>query len=378
MNRNTHPCQHAGCSVLFALLVSLPVISGCSSSDPDLNLLVAEAAQPGPYPVFSHTLNLVDTSRETAANGDYPGATTRSLTTEVWYPDSEDMERFPLVIFSHGFSEIRTISDYLTTHLASFGYVVVSPDFPLSNMYSPGGPILADVVNQPGDVSFLINTLLEYDQTPGNPFEAMIDRETIGAFGHSLGGLTTLLAGLRPEHRDNRIKAIMPLSPFACFIDDEDYFPATGLPVLLVGGDADKIVEWNGNLPHAFALIDSPRKYLVKVFGGTHAGFFTADFPGNPSLFTMSTDYDVDPSKMMNDLSLSAERLGGSLDGCMDTFTIQNADWEVLAQSRQREISLILTVAFFERELRGDTRWDAIFSEEFDELNLDFEITRED
>ena len=61
----------------------------------------------------------------------------------------------------------------------------------------------------------------------------------------------------------------------------------------------------------------------------------------------------------------------------MDTFTIQNADWEVLPQSRQREISLILTVAFFELHLRGDSRWEAIFSEEFDDLNLDFEVIRE-
>ena len=363
--------------VLLTLLVFLPVLSRCSSSAPGPALLAGEATQPGPYPVLSLTLNLVDTGRETPANGEYPGATTRSLVTEVWYPESEGGERFPLVIFSHGFAEWRTISDYLTHHLAGFGYVVASPDFPLSNMYSPGGAALADVVNQPGDVKFLIDTLLGYAQTPGNPLEGMINADAVGAFGHSLGGLTTLLAGLHPGYRDHRIKAIMPLSPFACFIDDEDYFPATGLPVLLVGGDADKIVEWNGNMPHAFTLVDAPWKYLIKVFGGTHAGFCTDDIPGNPSLFTMSSDYEVDPAKMMSDLTLAAEGLGGSLDGCMDTFTIQNADWEVLSQSRQREISLILTVAFFELHLRGDSRWEAIFSEEFDDLNLDFEVIRE-
>ena len=374
MSRRIFGCFATGFTIIAFVSFSAP---GCSSSDPGLDPLIEEATEPGPYSVLSQTLDLVDTSRPTPANGDYPGAATRPLVTEVWYPDSEGTERFPLVIFSHGFSEIRTISDYLTRHLASFGYVVASPDFPLSNMYSPGGPILADVVSQPGDASFVIDTLLEYDQAPGSPLAELIDRDAIGAFGHSLGGLTTLLVGLHPDYRDTRIKAIMPLSPFACFIDDDDYFPPTGLPVLLIGGDADKIVEWSGNLPHAFALIDSPRKYLVKVFGGTHAGFFTADFPGNPSLLTMSTDYDVDPGKMMDDLARTAESLEGSLDGCMDTFTIQNADWEVLAQSRQREISLILTVAFFERELRGDTRWDVIFSNEFDESAPDLEFIEE-
>ena len=36
---------------------------------------------------------------------------------------------FPLVLFSHGFASYRTQSTFLTTHLASWGFVVVSPDY---------------------------------------------------------------------------------------------------------------------------------------------------------------------------------------------------------------------------------------------------------
>ena len=37
--------------------------------------------------------------------------------------------RFPLVLFSHGFASFRTQSSFLTTHLASWGFVVISPDY---------------------------------------------------------------------------------------------------------------------------------------------------------------------------------------------------------------------------------------------------------
>lgn len=45
--------------------------------------------------------------------------------------------------------------------LASHGYTVVAVDYPLTNFFAPGKPKLSDVVNQPGDVSFLIDTMLK-------------------------------------------------------------------------------------------------------------------------------------------------------------------------------------------------------------------------
>ena len=36
---------------------------------------------------------------------------------------------FPLVLFSHGFASYRMQSSFLTTHLASWGFVVIAPDY---------------------------------------------------------------------------------------------------------------------------------------------------------------------------------------------------------------------------------------------------------
>jgi len=55
-----------------------------------------------------------------------------------------------------------TPADYapLLRAIASAGYVVAAPIFPLTNTHALGGPNEADLVNQPRDVSFVITKLL--------------------------------------------------------------------------------------------------------------------------------------------------------------------------------------------------------------------------
>src|SRR3954453_19885236 len=71
----------------------------------------------GKYAVGVRTETFVDPTRPTSANNDYPGAPTRTLVTTVFYPavgapgspdqtnaPAVDHRRFPLVVFSHGFT----------------------------------------------------------------------------------------------------------------------------------------------------------------------------------------------------------------------------------------------------------------------------------
>ena len=44
--------------------------------------------------------------------------------------------------------------------LARAGFVVAAPVFPLCSAGAPGGPEESDVINQPGDMSFVISSLL--------------------------------------------------------------------------------------------------------------------------------------------------------------------------------------------------------------------------
>ena len=87
---------------------------------------------PGPNSIARSELVFVDPSRSTSANGDYPGASSRTLVASLWYPTNVD-GMHPLIIYSHGFASNRNGGSYIAENLASHGYVVVAADYPLTH-----------------------------------------------------------------------------------------------------------------------------------------------------------------------------------------------------------------------------------------------------
>jgi predicted dienelactone hydrolase len=170
-------------------------------------LTADELAGPGRFAVGVTTLTLVDPSRATPQSGMFPGSAVRTLPTDVYYPAGSDAPGqvvtdapldtadapFPLLVFAHGLGGQRTNLTDTLAHLASHGYVVVAPDFPLTNLVTvlDGTTHLADVVNQPGDVSFEIDTFTGIGDPAGAPFAAVVDSQAVGMLGHSFGGTTT-------------------------------------------------------------------------------------------------------------------------------------------------------------------------------------------
>lgn len=229
----------------------------------------------GPYAVGRDDVLLSDNSRPTAAHGKQPEQPARTLNTAVWFPLAADGQSVaeglhPLVVHSHGFSSNRQEPAYLARHLASHGYIVLSPDFPLTRMTTPGGPLLDDVVNQPGDVRFLITSALKWNRADGHPFHQRIDPDRIAAMGLSLGGLTTTLATFHPRLRDPRIAAAISIAgPSTMF--DQAFFAQSRTPFLMIAGSIDAI------LPHADNAAPLPGKHpqalLLSLTGGSHAGF---------------------------------------------------------------------------------------------------------
>ena len=237
----------------------------------------AELEAFGPYPVGVQTIeNFIDTSRPTPPNGTYAGTTHRKLVTEVWYPAqmwgrNADVDAsgapYPVVIHSHGLRGVRTGEQYIAEHLASRGYVVVAPDYPLSNLFAPGGPTRADLPNQPGDWSFVLDSILASAE-----FGASVDPTRVGASGFSLGGLTTLLATYHRDLRDPRIRAALAMAaPGGCMFTPT-FFQTTPTPLLLLHGDSDVLapIRYNAKRSYHFA---GPPKQLVRLRNGSHSGF---------------------------------------------------------------------------------------------------------
>jgi len=318
---------------------------------------------PGPYGVGQTSLTLIDSSRPTMPNGSFPGAPDRTLPTVLWYPTAPDASGpdaalasdgrpFPLIIFGHALGSYNRQSTFLTTHLASHGYVVAAPDFPLSHLGAPGGATTADVPAQARDVTFLIDSFLGFAADAQNRFAGGVDAERIGLTGHSGGALTTIVASYDANLRETRIKAAVPFAPPACFFQP-GYFDVARVPLLIVQGDHDLLVDAAGDAGAAYARARPP-KALLLVHGGTHLGFADVGAALDDrfvcSLFPDRTALTAQIATLLQALGGAADHV--SLDGCPSAYC--TGDLAHIDGVRQQQIGKEAALAFFEDVLRGD------------------------
>jgi predicted dienelactone hydrolase len=264
--------------VLAPLLAGVAAAAKCPSGSATGAFLA-----PGAYGVGMRTVTFVDTSRGTEAWGGEPAQPSRTLETIIWYPTDGGSPTvptpdaplsgdrpFPVVLNSHGYGDLNSGAAYLAVPLASRGFVVVSPNFPQSHLGVPGGSRLADVVNQPGDVRFVLDQVLALSADRGSWLAGGIDKKRIGAQGLSLGGLTTLLATYNPVLGDKRIKAAMVMAPYSCPLTKK--MLRRNPPLLFIAGNGDRITPLEQNAARTFGKARMPRT-LVDLAGATHTAF---------------------------------------------------------------------------------------------------------
>lgn len=323
---------------------------------PASDSLSAAALESGPFAVGDVQVTLVDESRATRENGDFPGAETRTLVTSIWYPEGDSSDRYPLVIYSHGFMSSRDGGDYLARSLASHGYVVASADFPLTNTAAPGGPSVSDVSNQPGDVTFLIDSLIGLEGD-AKPFTGEIDPARIGVMGLSLGGLTSTLVTYHPRWRDERIKAAVSIAGPAVMFTRR-FFLNSSAPLLMIGGTADAIVDFEANA----AIIPNLalQGTLLTIEGASHTGFVSL---AEPAMRFFDHPDSIGCDTLTSNLSEAPEEnpfsgLGGLEDGvnsekrgpplCSKPLIIS------LHPGRQQMIAQVGVLSFFESVLAAE------------------------
>jgi predicted dienelactone hydrolase len=250
----------------------------------------------GPHPVGVATLDVPD-----------PAQPQRRLLTDVWYPAdparfegalpaSHPMNQthearndaapatgpFPLIAFSHGNSGLRRQSTFLTTHLASWGFVVTAPDHVGNTLFEMIKVTDEDErkrvhlearENRPRDLSTAINIV---SKPPGEQRgrwpEVEIDR--IGVLGHSFGAWTAM----KMPALDARIAAVCGLAPASepfvgrkAFEKGELPF-SEKIPTLLVAGLEDVLVDVTSSVTPLFQRLGEPRA-LVGLEGADHFHF---------------------------------------------------------------------------------------------------------
>ncbi|MFF7468836.1 alpha/beta hydrolase family protein [Streptomyces sp. NPDC008092] len=212
-------------------------------------------------------------------------------------PIDRDGGPYPVVCYSPGTGDPRSLGTTLCDDLASRGYVVVMLDhtYDATAVQFPGGRVEHTVLPaeyakaspdrkritallkktidvRVADTRFLLG---ELPRALPRGLRGMLDLDRLGMFGHSAGGFTALQA----MHDDRRIAAGADLDGVVAYVQ-EDYesgnlstVAAEGLdrPFLLVGKDGNDlgtVPSWNSLWRHS----RGPREGLT-LCGAEHATF---------------------------------------------------------------------------------------------------------
>jgi predicted dienelactone hydrolase len=163
------------------------------------------AAAPGPFAVCTHTFEARDAARD------------RLFPCDIWCPAEPGV--WPLVLYSHHSRGSRRAATYLTTYLASHGYLVAALDH--SEVVAPeiASHVEGFIANRVPDARFLLDYMLD----GAIPCTARPDPDRIAIVGHSFGGWTALAL---PE-TDTRIHAVVALAPGGASNPKPGILPAT-------------------------------------------------------------------------------------------------------------------------------------------------------
>jgi dienelactone hydrolase len=292
-------------------------------------------ATPAPlYAVGLRTLTFVDPSRVTDSTPGQAGGETqgRALVTTVWYPASgatggsarNDAPParggpFPVVLFSQGLLGVPLDYHAIAERWAAAGLVVAAPAYPLTNRGAAHVQAL-DVVNQPGDASFVLTALLRQAGAAGDRFHGLLDGSRLAAAGHSAGAITTV--GLFSTCcRDARLRAGVVLAGNSLGFGGYAGGPA---PVLFEHGDKDPIVPyfsgrlaWEGLAwPKAFVTLEGqshidpylqPATPAFAVVADTTTAFLRWSLRGDPAALAAFRTSATAPG-----LAHVDDRLGGA------------------------------------------------------------------
>ena len=263
--------------LLAALAVTAALAGACSSGDDATQQTSNAAAVGGSTPrsvppststtlpplrdfaVGEHHVELVDASRPTMAapNRGLPEEPDRTIPVLVLYPAEGEADAtitvtkeapaadgvFPLVVFSHGVTGTGDVYLGRLKRWARKGYIVAAPTYPRTS--GPGAEI-HDYVNQPDDISFVIEELLLRAEEPDHLLHDRLDGADVAVAGHSLGAITTVGAAYNTCCRDERIDAAVTIAGIELPFPDGSYdWP--DLPLLAIHGGKDGTLPIGGS-----------------------------------------------------------------------------------------------------------------------------------
>lgn len=229
----------------------------------------------------------------------------------------------PLVVVAHGFQLPASQYEVTTRHLAGFGFVACTADYPAG--------FIPNHASSAKDLLGAIDYLLGASKAAGNPLSGRIDESQIGLTGHSLGGKLSVLAAAA----DARVRAVLGLDP----VDSSMLCSPTDCP-----DASDKL-----SLP-------IPTAFLGETLDSTATGFGQACAPAADNFQTFYAKASAP--------SLEVTLVGANHMSFLDDPSTCGTVCSFCKQPTKPHAELIAVtraylVAFFSRYLRGDLGYDS-------------------
>lgn len=348
-------------AVLAALAVALVGLSAPTEAAPVVQpgheVGPTTFTEPGPYGVGERTLKLKSGVRvevwypaRKAATAGRPEAT---YDVVDWLPEILKMglpdgvavtypsggvrgvpvarSKFPLILFSHGYAGFRTQSSFLTSWLASWGFVVAAPDHPSRNLTAVLQGTAAGLTTDAQDLRQTITLMKSKSSIKGSWLRGHVDLTRIGALGHSAGGRAVEnLATV-----DKRVDTFIGMAGASTgALGDGSDVPQQ--PGLLITGTADEIVGLD-RMEAAYAAMNGPKRFVLIENAG-HLAF--SDLcevgAGDGGLLAIAEIFHIQ-------ISDSLRRL--ATDGCVAPKLEPTLAWPAIEQT---------VVAYFRYQLGVD------------------------
>jgi hypothetical protein len=167
---------------------------------------------------------------------------------------------------------MRLQSSFLTSHLASWGMIVVSPDHPSRDLANVlGGTASGDRADAVDDLLSSLDLITAQGADSTSLFAGHVDVESVVAVGHSAGGGTVLGAA-----EDPRIDGYVSLASGA-FLGSSDTSTSVApslpaKPSFFMAGSVDAVVSPETRTRPSFEIAPSPSLLWI-LEGVGHNGF---------------------------------------------------------------------------------------------------------
>jgi predicted dienelactone hydrolase len=166
--------------------------SGPTTTAPDPG--GADFSGPGPYAVGRTTLTLADRGDRPVlvlypAAGEATGSTDPVPGVDGEPPSAAGDGPFPVVLYSHGLGGTAGIAVRQLQHLASWGFVVASPEHLERNLFAvASGRVDVEDRQDVGDLRAVLGALAAETADADSPLEGAVDLGHVAGLGHSAGG----------------------------------------------------------------------------------------------------------------------------------------------------------------------------------------------